>query len=212
MNSRYLRIQGKGLISQSPDRIHIYFSMTGKDGEFTKAVENCNTACEAVRAAAKSCGINPDELTTSHFSVGAETKYVSGKHRHVGFESMHELMIVLPIEKGLIGRFLSAVVSAKANPQVSLKFDVSDPEALKQKVLIAAIENAKRSAETIALAAGIKLGSISNIEYGCAVARASSRSLNMACAPSVSGDISPDFEPEDLRAEDGVTVTWKIVS
>ena len=211
MNTKFIRIQGKGNVSQAPDRIRIFFSLIGKDGEFIKAVEKCNSACEAVRAAAKSCGIKPSELKTTHFNVGAETKYASGRYQRIGFESSHELMILLPINKALIGRFLSAVIGGKANPQVNLKFELADAEGLKQRVVADAVANAKRRAETIASAAGIKLGDILNIEYGSAEIRSSSRPFLLdPCGPSIRGDIAPVFEPQDLKAEDTVTVMWKI--
>ena len=60
-------------------------------------------------------------------------------------------------------------------------------------------------------AAGIKLGDILNIEYGSAEIRTSSRPFLLdPCGPSIKGDIAPDIEPQDLKAEDTVTVMWKI--
>ena len=94
---------------------------------------------------------------------------------------------------------------------MNLAFEVADPEGLKQKVLASAVANAKRRAETIATASGIKLGGITHIEYGYAEVRVSSQPCEMALESAGSmSDEAPDFDPEEVQAEDTVTITWEI--
>lgn len=213
MNPKTIRVQGKGTVSQAPDRIRIAFTVSGNHLDFTQTVGDCNAGIEALRAAAKESGIDPSELKTTHFDVREDTEYLSGKHLFIGFRATHRLGIVLPINKVLLGRFLSAVCRGKAKPQVNLAFEVSDPEGLKQKVLASAVENAKCRATTIADASGIKLSAISHIEYGYAEIRISSQSCGMALESSeLIGDVAPDFEPDDIEANDTVTITWEIES
>src|SRR4051812_43543369 len=78
MNPKTIRVQGKGSVSQAPDRIRLSFTLTGNDRDFTVAVEGCNNEIKAVRASAKSCGIDPSELKTTHFDVREETEYDHG--------------------------------------------------------------------------------------------------------------------------------------
>ena len=210
MNRQNIRVQGKGIVSQAPDRIRIVFTLTGTDLDFAKAVEDCNQGIEFLRAAAESCGIIPTELKTTDFNVREETEYVSGKHRHAGFKSTHHLCVVLPLDRDLVGRFLSAVLRGKARPQINLSFEVSDAEGLKQKVLASAVENAKRRAETIANASGVKLGRIWNIEYGYTEIRVSSQPCDMVLESAELREVAPNFEPDDVEAQDTVTVTWEI--
>lgn len=210
MNTKTIRVQGKGMHVQAPDRVRLVFTVVGEDPDFSRAVEQCNRAVEAVRSAAEGCGIAATELKSSHFDVREENEYVSGRHQHVGFKATHRIAVGLPIDKGLLGRFLSAVLRGKARPEVRLSFEVSDPEALKQRVLASAVENAKRRAQTIATASGVVLGSILGIEYGYAEVRISSQESSMALACAEPSDAAPDFEPDDVEAEDTVTVTWEI--
>lgn len=55
MNPRTIRVQGKGIVSQSPDRVRLIFTIVGKDPDFSKAVEQCNLGVEALRTAAEGC-------------------------------------------------------------------------------------------------------------------------------------------------------------
>ena len=210
MNPKTIRVQGKGTVSQSPDRVRLIFTVVGKDPDFSKAVELCNLGVDALRKAAEGCSITPAELKTTHFDVREETEYVSGRHQLVGFQSTHQVGVLLPIDRDLLGRFLSAVLRGKAKPQVNLAFEVSDPEKLKQMVLADAVENAKRRAQTIATASGVALGPILGIEYGYAEVRISSQPSTMAMECAGPSDVAPDFQPDNVEAEDTVTITWEI--
>lgn len=210
MNSKIIRVQGKGRVFQSPDRVRVAFSITGKDADFTKAVEQGNLKIEALRVVAESCGIARTEMKTISFDIEEETKYDSGRRHHIGFICEHKLSVCLPIDQDLLGHFLSAVIQSKAKPEMTLTFEVSDTEELKQKVLANAVENAKRRAQTIATASGVTLGSIQQIEYGYSEIRISSEPVIMEMHDVASGPIAPDFEPDDVEAEDTVTITWEI--
>ncbi len=210
MNPRTIRVQGKGIVSQSPDRVRLIFTIVGKDPDFSKAVEQCNLGVEALRTAAEGCSIAQAELKTTQFNVREESDYVSGRHQHVGFQSTHQVGVLLPIDRELLGRFLSAVLRSNARPQVNLAFEVSDPEELKQRVLADAVENAKRRAQTIATASGVALGPILGIEYGYAEVRISSEPCSMKMECAAPNDIAPEFQPDDVEAEDTVTITWEI--
>lgn len=210
MNPRTIRVQGKGTVSQSPDRVRLIFTIVGNDPDFSKAVERCNLGVDALRAAAEGCSIPPTELRTTHFDVREKTEYVSDRHQHVGFQSTHQVGVLLPIDRELLGQFLSAVLRGKSRPQVNLTFEVSDPEELKQRVLADAVENAKRRAHTIATASGVTLGPILGIEYGYAEVRISSQPSSMAMECAGPSNFAPEFEPDDVEAEDTVTITWEI--
>lgn len=213
MNQRTIQVQGRGTVTQAPDRIRILLTLDSASGDFATAIEMCNSEVAAVRSAAQDAGIDPAELKTTHFHVAEQKEYISGRHQFVGFEATHQLGVVLPIDKDLIGRFLSSVIRSNSKPQIRLGFEVADAEGLKQKVIASAVENAKRRAETIAEAAGTPLGTILKIEYGHVEVRISSGSCDMEVNSAEPGaDIAPDLDPDDVSAEDSVTITWDIPS
>lgn len=212
MTKKTIRVQGRGSVCQAPDQIRLKFTLDHSHPDFQKAVEGCNQRVAVVKAAATGSGIAPEVLKTIHFDVREETEYQGGRHRHVGFEASHQLAVVLPVDRDLVGRFLSAVMSGGSKPQVNLAFEVSDAEELKQKVLANAVENARRRADTIASAAGVKLGAILQIEYGYSEVRISSRDCDMDGTSSSVACDAPDFNPDDVEAEDTVTVTWEIAA
>lgn len=198
-------------MSQSPDQVRLIFSCIERNRDFKHAIEGCNQRIAEVRAAATKCGIPAERLKTTRLGVEEDTEYESGRRRHVGFLASHELAVTLPLDRELIGKFLSAVMVGSSKPQLKIVFEVADGETLKQKVLANAVENAKTRAQTIALAAGVVLGPILQIEYGYGEVRVSSESSDMGvCHSPVVAD-APDFDPEDVDAEDTVTITWELI-
>jgi len=212
MKNRTIRVQGKGAVSQAPDRVQIHFTISETQEGFADAVEGCNTRIDAVRHAVSSAGLPASELKTTSFNIREAHEYRSGTNIHVGFEAIHGTVIEIPLDKPLIGRLLTDVIRGKARPQVNLNFSVSDPEGLRQRVLADAVANAKRRAETIAQAGSLKLGSIENIEYGYSEIRISSEPCDLALelASEPEPNVAPDFDPHDVDAVDTVTITWAI--
>jgi len=210
MIKKTIRVKGRGSVSQAPDQIRLEFTLNESSAEYKKSVAGCNRRVAQVKAAATESGIAADTLKTTHFDVQEESEYRSGRHHHVGFEASHQLAVVLPADQDLIGRFLSAVMSGGSKPQVKIAFQVADGEGMRQKVLASAVENATLRANTIASAARVKLGQIVHIEYGYAEVRISSDDSEMALASEPGACEAPAFAPEDVEAEDTVTITWEI--
>lgn len=211
MNQKTIRVQGNGSVSQVPDRIRLVFSITRNDKDFARSVENCNAAIEEIRSAARGCGIDPDGLKSVHFNVSETTESSFGLRQHRLFHARHQVAIDLPIDQTLAGRFLAAVLRGGALPEVDVEFRVSDPEDLKQRVLADAVGNARRRAETIAGASGVALGRIESIEYGYGEVKISSRRGHMVVEGPVASGPALEFVPEEIRAEDTVTITWEII-
>ena len=210
MKTRTIRVQGHGSVTQAPDRIRISLTILEKRPVYSSAIEGSNVRIAAIRKASDKCGIDPELLRTTQFDVRNENEYSEGRSVHVGFIATHAVAVDLPLDQELVGKFLASLSGSKADPSVAISFSVSDPESLKQRVLADAVANATARAETIAKAAGIRLGSIENIEYGYAEIRVSSEDHDFGS--SVLCDAAPDIRPEEVEAEDTVTITWAIGS
>lgn len=210
MNTRTIRVQGKGSASQAPDRISLLFSVIYRSPQFDSAIAGCNARVESIRGAAKELTMADSDLKTLQFGVDEETDYSNGKHKHIGYMATHQLRMDLPVDQNQVGRFLTSIVKAGAEPQIRINFTVADTEALKQRVLSDAVANAKARAEIIASSAGVKLGNIVDIQYGYSEVVISSAPSNIMLEPCCESEIAPNFDPKDVEAEDTVTVTWEI--
>lgn len=92
----------------------------------------------------------------------------------------------------------------------SIQFEVRDQAGFREALLADAMRSARRNAEAIVSAAGCRLGKVQNIEYGWSEIRLCSMRHSVdfgePCAMA-----SPDIEPEDVDAQDSVTVVWQLI-
>ncbi len=145
-----------------------------------------NSRVESLRRDVEAAGIERAKLKTTRFGIHTRTKWVEyeegetfastsrrtrrsrreGEEVFLGYAAEHGLTLTLPIDQDLLNRAFKAVASSASEPRVSISFDVENKDALRQRVLWAAVEDARRSARTMAEAADIGLGEIIRIEYG----------------------------------------------
>lgn len=122
----------------------------------------------------------------------------------------HSLALELPIDQDLLNRILTRVATSASEPTVSISFDISDKEALRQHVLRTAVANARTNAEVLADAASLSLGEIVRIEYGALEVRFRSRPIMYEMTETAAEAPAPDITPFSMDAEDSVTVVWAI--
>ena len=83
-------------------------------------------------------------------------------------------------------------------------------------VFYRAAEDAKIKAGVLAKAAGIHIGELVHIDYSWGKVDFEVRPVQDVCFESCgmapAGGISMDIEPDDMEAEDTVTVVWEIIN
>jgi len=103
---------------------------------------------------------------------------------------------------------LGAVAKGHSGAEIRIHFSVKDTENLRQQALAEAVRVAKLSADSLAQAAGVKLGRIQRIAHGWDEIRLSGPSYGVVC-DSVS-DAKVDIDPKDVSISEDVTVVYEI--
>jgi uncharacterized protein YggE len=207
---RTITVQGQGKASRNPDRVTLVFTIKSTMQDFADAVEGCVQRTSWIQQAVESVGISRDEIKTAHFEVAAAIEYTAGRSLQVGYTATQRSQVKMALDRKVVGRVLSGIANTQAMPEVAIVFEVSDQEGMMQEVLANAVQSARRRAETIAEASGLKLGPIQQIDYGFTEIRVSSDEGRMACSRRAAMDSIPDIDPAAIEAEDGVTVVWLI--
>lgn len=211
MNSRIIRVSGKGSVSQSPDCIQISIEISEHRKEFDLAVEHCNRRTDSIRSVLKEIGLDPVELKTSSFKITEEYDYQKDRKVHVGFAASHRTLLEIGNEKVLLGRILNAVLKVAEKPLVKISYKISDTGKFREKLLIAAVENATIRAKTIANASSVGLGRILQIDHGAVAFDGSIQLAEFSADENYfQRDASTDwnFEAQDIESEASVTITW----
>jgi uncharacterized protein YggE len=209
---RIIKVQGKGKVAVQPDTVVITFDVEEKNREYKDCINNLNQRTTALRSDIEAVGRGGSELKTSNFSLRVSTKYKGGRHVFDGYQGSHTLHIEFPADKDILNQVLKQIARGHSGVEIRLTFTIRDKDAVKQAALIEAVKTAQKNAQILAEAASLKLGQIQQVDYGWTEIRVYDRAMDMVCEqPPAYMDYEPDIEPEEVAAEDNVTLVYEIV-
>jgi uncharacterized protein YggE len=165
-----MNIVGRATLEAAPDFASISIGVTNKAATTAAAIDATSAAAAKIVAAARGFGIEPRDVQTSYVSLRPAFRNVrdqSGnmEQRPDGYSASNSVVIrVRDLPK--LGEFLRTVVDGGANQIGGVSFELSDPGKLEREALAAAVKDARRQAEIIAEAAGVKIARIESINVG----------------------------------------------
>ena len=207
---RLLKVQGKGHVSVEPDLVTLSFDVSIQAKDYAQCLDALNARTEDLRKSMADSGLNRAQLKTSAFNVEVDNEYEKGRYTFVGYQASHRLSIELPVDCLLLNHVLRHISQGHSGAEIKLCFSVKDKNALHQRVLAQAVQTAKDNAQALAAAAGVALGNLQQIDYGWVEVRVYEQSAIMACAGPQAISSEPDIEPEDVKAEDTVTLVYEV--
>jgi uncharacterized protein len=127
-----------------------------------EALQTNSARMDAIIAALKAQGIADADLQTSNFSVQPQYDFEKETRDIVGYWVNNSLAVTLR-DLNQVGTALQAALDAGANTVNDLRFTIDNSEALQAEARALAVADARRRAETLAEAAGVKLGAALDI-------------------------------------------------
>ena len=152
-------------------------NLSALDPDYGCAAEIMDEKTAALTAAAEAAGFPKKELKTASFNVNTEYRGVhdpkTGEYRQefAGYRVFHGLTLGFPLDLCKLGELLGGFSDSGADPELSIRFTVADPEAVRREALEKAAANARKKAELLAAASGVKLGELLTIRYDWAEIR-----------------------------------------
>lgn len=210
-DERRMTIQGSGSVSAPPDRVVLNFQDNQADKDYETCIRKLNESVETLRKDLEAVDIKRNELKTSQFNINADYDWNNGKRTFKGYRASHNLRLELPFSQDVLNKVLNAIARSRSDCELSLAFEVAQSDELKRKAIETAVANARQNAETIASAANVTLGKIIAVDYGQIKVEIRQQKFSAAMRSTQFGVAEADIEPEDVKVEDNVTVTWEIL-
>lgn len=215
-DKRRIHIRGIGTAAQTPDLVSLSLTLAAQHSEYAAAMKIGSQQVEMLRESIVETGFNADDLKTTNFNVRAvyeSEEYRDGnskRNRQVfaGFECRYDLKLNFDFDNDKLNRALDTIAANLAQPKISIAFAVKDTAALNNEILKSAAQDARRKAEILCAASGVKLGRLIDINYSWDESRAQETIVYGECA-SVDKNAF-DLQPEDLTASDSVDFLWEI--
>lgn len=162
--SSKITITGEGRVDARPDMATINLGVQTQGKTAAEALTANSTGLAAVIERLKAGGIEDRDLQTSGLSLGPQMDYSrEGKPPVVtGYEATNQLAVRVR-DLNSLGGVLDRAVGDGANLFQGLTFGLSESGPALDEARVKAVEDARRKAEMIATAAGVKLGQVIEI-------------------------------------------------
>jgi hypothetical protein len=164
---RDITVSGSGKVYLTPDIATISIGVHNEDESADRAVNGNNAQAQKVTEVLLEMGVEEDDIQTSNFNIYLEQRYYENGDQAGTIYIVDNTVFVTVRDLNNLGEIMGTVVEAGANSIFGIQFDVEDKTRALSDARKAAVEDAQKKAEELALAAGVTLGEVQSInEYG----------------------------------------------
>lgn len=212
--ARGISVSGTGKVTVVPDVGEISMAAQVTRPTVQQARDDAAKAMDAIRAAVRGQGVDEKDVATSGFNIQPQYDYrPNGGTPQISGYMVNNQVTVKVRKVETLSKVLDAAVSAGGNDVRvnAVQFTVDDPEKSAGAAREAAVANARTHAESLAKAAGVKLGkarSITESGGNIPVPRAVA-----AAAPSLGkggSDVATPVSPGQTEVSVSVSVVFDI--
>jgi uncharacterized protein YggE len=159
-------------------------------------------------------GVNRSDVQTSQYSLATKTQNPPIPYSGASVISQNQTSIFVATNQvtirtnhtGSVGKILDAAISAGSNNVVSISFDIRNPQPQTDEALRRSVIDARRMAEAMASAAGVRLGKAMEISGGYSFVAPRAVAYSMAAA------LNPTpFEEGQVQVTSAVSMTYQVL-
>lgn len=216
---RTITVKGIGKVSARPDYVVLTMNLQAHEMEYEKTMEQAALKIEQLAESLGTAGFEKESVKTTNFNVRTDYSNVKNAEggytrKFNGFICEHNLKVEFDFDSGRLTQALAAVAKCLANPELNIMFTVKEEAVVNERLLAAAAENAKKKAELLCAASGVKLGRLVTIDYNWNELNLYSPTryaLAEDCMPA-SGAMcrTVNIEPDDISVKETATFVWEI--
>lgn len=197
MENKVIRVSSTVSEKVAVDYVTVTLSAVGEAKKYCEAVDKADAAADGAVKTLNKAGI---EVRAQGVSVST----VRDGKRVVGYRATRKYSAGLEFDKVTLGYALDAL--AATDCEWSISFSVKNKAEASKRLVQRAVETSRERAETIAEAAGVKLGKLSSVEYG-----ANDFDGGVAVMRTYAAGGAPNVDPEDITLSETVTCSWEII-
>jgi uncharacterized protein YggE len=201
-DTRMISVTGTAERSVEPNMMNIRIDVWGKAPTAKKSQQLSSTEYQHVKKVTESFKIKKDDIRTDDYELNPEVQYdqKTQTSKTVGFRAVQSLTITLrnTAEAGnVIDSLVTPSESLNAGVSVSgINWDTDQKSELEMSALGDAVKNARKKADQMASAAGVKIKDVLHLSHGSEFSappvpiRAFAKTM-MATASAPSTELSP---------------------
>ena len=160
-----ITVNGTGEVRVSADTAIISLGVNARDKDVLKAQQRVNEIIAAIRTSLIEQGVKEENINTDFINIYPLYDYSSDQEQLAAYNASSTLAIkVTDMES--VGALIDVCFAAGANTLNGISFSASDTEEAKTEAMKKAVADAKKKAEILAEASGLKITGIEIISEG----------------------------------------------
>lgn len=160
-----ITVNGTGEVRVSADTAIISLGVNARDKDVLKAQQKVNENIAGIRAALIEQGVKEENVNTDFINIYPLYDYSNDQEQLAAYDASSTLAIkVTDMES--VGALIDVCFEAGANTLNGISFSASDTEEAKTEAMKKAVADAKKKAEILAEASGLKITGIEIISEG----------------------------------------------
>jgi uncharacterized protein len=159
-------VSGTGRIAVEPDVAELRLGVAVSRPTVEAARSAAADAMSAILAAVRAAGVASRDVRTTLLSVQPRYDYRDGKAPTLVGYDLNNIVEVTARDLGKLGAVVDGALSAGATSLDGLSFRVNDPREAERAARTAAVEEARRRADVLAEAAGVRIAGVADIVEG----------------------------------------------
>ncbi len=157
-----INVNGNGEVLVAADTAVITLGITTQNKDVLEAQNTVNAAIEKIRTALIENGIKKEDINTDRLRIYAVYDYSKDVEQLTAYNASSYLAI-RTTDMNMVGTIIDLAFGAGANTLNNIEFSASDTEEASAEALTAAVKDARKKAEIMAAAAGMKITGIESI-------------------------------------------------
>ena len=157
-----LSVSGNGTVLVESDLAIVTVGVREASADVLVAQATVNEKIAAIKQALLDAGVQETEINTDSINIYANYDYSDNTEVIVGYTANNSLS-VRTTDIDNVGALIDAAFAAGANTLDNVQFTVQDDSEAREQALTKAVEDARRKADVLAAAAGMKVTAIESI-------------------------------------------------
>lgn len=216
---RTITVKGIGKVSACSDYVILKMRLEAKDKQYDKVMDTATKQLAELKQSLLSIGFEKNAVKTTNFKVYTDYDSYKDEHDHyqrvfTGFVCCHQLKLAFDFDLKRLSQVLVTIASCPTHLELDIVFTVKNPTEINDALLREAAINAKKKAELLCEASGVKLGQLLIIDYNwdeLNVYSDTKYKFDERSFRELSAIPSMDIEPDNIDVQDTATFVWKIV-
>jgi hypothetical protein len=207
--ARTISVSGEGKVTSKPDMGVITLAVVAQ-GKTVKAVtQDGNTRMTAITDAVKKFGIDPKDLVTSSYNLYPRYAYPDNSAAVITGYELNQGLTVKVRKLEDVDDVLDGAITAGANQVGQLSFEIDEDSALMKEARGKAFADAKKKADEMTAAAGVRLGRVVTFSEGGGY-NPPPVYYDMMAGAKAESSMAPSIEPGSQELNVTVSVTYEI--